>query len=116
MIAMIPIAPQSSTFNSLWNGFLNPQIEALAQPLLRDQPSSLDGMNYSKPQDVYSKDGVLKTAISVDYLIGNLDNKSIVSMAYNGSIPGPSLHVYPGDRVEIELINNLNESTNLHFH
>ena len=37
-------------------------------------------------------------------------------MVYNGSLPGPALHVYPGDRVEIDLINNLNESTNLHFH
>ena len=37
-------------------------------------------------------------------------------MVYNGSLPGPTLHVYPGDRVEIDLINNLNESTNLHFH
>lgn len=116
LIAMITIAPQSSTFTSPWNAFLNPQIEAFAQPLIRDQPSSLDGMNYSKPQDVYSKDGVLKTTLTVDYLMGKLDNKSIVSMAYNGSIPGPAFHVYPGDRVEIDLINNLNESTNLHFH
>lgn len=113
---MITFAPQSPTFTSLWNALLNSQTEALAQPLLRDQPSSLDGMNYSKPQDVYSKDGVLKTAITVDYLMGKLDNKSIVSMAYNGSIPGPTFHVYPGDRIEIDLINNLNESTNLHFH
>ena len=37
-------------------------------------------------------------------------------MVYNGSLPGPAFHVYPGDRVEIDLVNNLNESTNLHFH
>ena len=37
-------------------------------------------------------------------------------MVYNGSIPGPTYHVYPGDKVEIDLVNNLNESTNLHFH
>ena len=82
----------------------------------KDQPSPLDGMNFSKPQDVYSKDGVLQTTISVDYQMGKVDNKSITSMVYNGSLPGPTLHVYPGDRVEIDLINNLNESTNLHFH
>jgi FtsP/CotA-like multicopper oxidase with cupredoxin domain len=116
LMMMFTFAPHSSTFNSVWDELFNPQTEALAQPLLRSQPSSLDGMNFSKPQDVYSKDGVLKTAISVDYLMGKLDNKSIISMAYNGSIPGPALHVYPGDRVEIDLINNLNESTNLHFH
>ena len=47
----------------------------------KDQPSPLDGMNFSKPQDVYSKDGVLQTAISVDYQMGKVDNKSIISMA-----------------------------------
>ena len=48
--------------------------------------------------------------------MGKVDNKTITAMLYNGSLPGPTLHVYPGDRVEIDLINNLNESTNLHFH
>jgi suppressor of ftsI len=90
--------------------------DSFAQPLQRSQPSPLDGMNFSKPQDVYSKDGVLETTITVDYRMGELDNKPTISMVYNGSLPGPTLHVYPGDRVEIDLINNLNESTNLHFH
>ena len=82
----------------------------------QDQPSPLDGMNFSKSQDVYSKDGVLQTAISVYYQMGKVDNQSITSMVYNGSLPGPTLHLYPGDRLELDLINNLNESTNLHFH
>ena len=88
------------------------EYDAFAQ----DQPSPLDGMNFSKSQDVYSKDGVLQTAISVDYQMGMVDNQSITSMVYNGSLPGPTLHLYPGDRLELDLINNLNESTNLHFH
>jgi len=116
MMMMAGFPNQSSTFASGWNELFNSQTEALAQPLQRSQPSPLDGMNFSKPQDVYSKDGVLRTAISVDYQMGMVDNKPIISMVYNGSLPGPALHVYPGDRVEIDLINNLNESTNLHFH
>jgi len=82
----------------------------------KDQPSPLAGMNFSKSQDVYSKDGVLQTTISVAYKMGKVDNQSVTAMLYNGSLPGPTLHVYPGDRVEIDLVNNLNESTNLHFH
>ena len=116
MMMMFGFPNQSSTFASGWNELFAPQTEALAQPLQRGQPSPLDGMNFSKPQDVYSKDGVLQTTISVDYQMGKVDNKPIISMVYNGSLPGPALHVYPGDRVEIDLINNLNESTNLHFH
>lgn len=80
-------------------------------------PSSpLAGMNFSKPVDVYSKDGVLKTTLVAEYKIGKVDNQTITAMVYNGSLPGPAFHVYPGDRVEIDLVNNLNESTNLHFH
>jgi suppressor of ftsI len=65
----------------------------------KDQPSALDGMNFSKSQDVYSKDGVLQTTISVAYQMGKVANQSITAMLYNGSLPGPTLHVY----LEIEL-------------
>ena len=82
----------------------------------KDQPSPLAGMNFSKSQDVYSKDGVLKTTLVAVYHKGAVDNQSITSMVYNGSLGGPTLNVYPGDRVELKLINNLNVSTNLHFH
>jgi suppressor of ftsI len=92
--------------------FQSPEYKAFA----KDQPSSLAGMNFSKPQDVYSKNGVLKTTLVAGYKIGKVGNESITGMVYNGSLPGPTLHVYPGDRVELDLINNLNETTNLHFH
>src|SRR5919106_656764 len=78
--------------------------------------SPLDGMNFSKSQDVFSKDGFLQTTITAAYKIGNVDNQSITSMVYNGSLGGPTLHVYPGDRIELKLINNLNEPTNIHYH
>jgi suppressor of ftsI len=104
------------TFLWLMFAFEFSEDDSFAQPLQRSQTSSLDGMNFSKPQDVYSKDGVLETTITVDYQMGEVDNKPIISMLYNGSFPGPTLHVYPGDRVELDLVNNLNESTNLHFH
>ena len=80
------------------------------------EPSPLDGMNFSKSQDVFSKDGVLQTTITAAYHIGNVDNQSITSMVYNGSLGGPTLHVYPGDRIELNLINNLHEPTNIHYH
>ena len=82
----------------------------------QNQSSYLAGMNFSKSQDVYSKNGFLNTTLVAGYKIGEVGNQTTVAMVYNGSIPGPTYHVYPGDKVEINLINNLNESTNLHFH
>ena len=73
----------------------------------KNQPSPLDGMNFSKSQDVYSKDGVLQTTLSVAYQMGKVDNQSVTAMLYNGSLPGPTLHVYPGDRVELVDISDL---------
>src|SRR5919107_1902431 len=82
----------------------------------QNQSSYLAGMNFTKSQDVYSKNGFLNTTLVAEYKIGEVGNQRTVAMVYNGSIPGPTYHVYPGDKVEINLINNLNESTNLHFH
>jgi FtsP/CotA-like multicopper oxidase with cupredoxin domain len=36
--------------------------------------------------------------------------------SFNGQVPGPLLEAAAGDEVRIRLINNLGESTNLHFH
>jgi suppressor of ftsI len=82
----------------------------------QNQSSPLAGMNFSKSQDVYSKNGFLKTTLVAEYKIGKVGNQTITAMVYNGSLPGPTYHVFPGDKVEIDLVNHLNESTNLHFH
>ena len=38
------------------------------------------------------------------------------AMTYNGTVPGPTLRVRPGDRLRIRLVNRLDEPTNLHTH
>ena len=80
------------------------------------QSSPLAGMNFLKSKDVWSKDGILRTTLIAAYHTGKVDGKPVTAMLYNGSLPGPTLHVYPGDRIELDLINHLNETTNLHFH
>lgn len=40
----------------------------------------------------------------------------IKGWGYNGSIPGPTIHVYPGDYVNIRVINHLPEATSIHWH
>ena len=51
----------------------------------------LAGMNFSKPVDIYSKDGVLKTTLVADYKMGKVDNKTTTAMVYNGSLRGTRL-------------------------
>lgn len=40
----------------------------------------------------------------------------IKTYGYNGSMPGPTIHVYPGDYVNIRVYNKLTEPTSVHWH
>lgn len=42
--------------------------------------------------------------------------KVVKAMAYNGVVPGPTIRVSPGDKVNVVLHNELPESTVIHFH
>jgi uncharacterized cupredoxin-like copper-binding protein len=42
--------------------------------------------------------------------------KVVDAMAYNGTVPGPTIKVDPGDHVRVILHNKLEESTSIHFH
>jgi len=42
--------------------------------------------------------------------------KFVDAMTYNGVVPGPTIHVNPGDKVEVALHNELTESTVIHWH
>jgi manganese oxidase len=43
-------------------------------------------------------------------------NQFVNAFAYNGQIPGPELHVKPGDRIKVILHNQMDQSTAIHFH
>ena len=82
----------------------------------QNKTSPLAGMNFSKPVDVWSKNGFLNTTLVAEYKIGKVDNQTTTAMVYNGSLLGPTYHVFPGDKVVVNFVNNLNESTNIHWH
>ena len=42
--------------------------------------------------------------------------KTVEARTYNGTVPGPTIKVDPGDHVKIVLHNELPESTSIHFH
>ncbi|MGF7060943.1 multicopper oxidase family protein [Brassicibacter mesophilus] len=45
-----------------------------------------------------------------------LSSLYINAWGYNGSMPGPTIQVYPGDYVNIRVINKLPEPTSIHWH
>jgi manganese oxidase len=42
--------------------------------------------------------------------------RSVEALAYNGQVPGPQIRVREGDRVRVNVTNNLDQSTAMHFH
>ena len=42
--------------------------------------------------------------------------KTVSAWTYNGMVPGPTIRVQPGDKVRIRLINELPQSTVIHYH
>lgn len=71
---------------------------------------------FPQPAELISADGVLNTELTVSREAVELDGVPTVATVYNGSFVGPTMHVRPGDRIELALNNTLDEATNLHFH
>ena len=71
--------------------------------------------NFTEPVEIYSKSKVLQTTIIAAEQESKLNGQLIATRVYNGSLVGPKLHVAPGDRIELTLVNELDEPTNLHF-
>ena len=42
--------------------------------------------------------------------------KEVEAWTFNGTVPGPTIHVDPGDKVKVVLHNEMPESTAIHFH
>lgn len=69
-----------------------------------------------EPEVLTSHDGQLDAELTAAVGSVPLAGRSAHTAAYNGAIPGPTLRLRPGDRVRLDLANELNEPTNLHFH
>jgi FtsP/CotA-like multicopper oxidase with cupredoxin domain len=66
----------------------------------------------------YTMDGDVKvfrlTVSAVRWPI--LPDVSVVALAYNGQVPGPTIRVVQGDRIRIIVRNQLDEPTTIHWH
>ena len=68
-----------------------------------------------QPPVLSSRDGVLDVRLAATRGVDVAGRRSAAS-GYNGTLPGPTLHLRPGDRVRLDLVNRLDEATNLHTH
>jgi FtsP/CotA-like multicopper oxidase with cupredoxin domain len=74
------------------------------------------GSYFYEPEVRSSRNGFLVTTLRASTTTTVASGESLVSSVYEGAFPGPTLRVRPGDFLRVELINDLDEPTNLHVH
>jgi FtsP/CotA-like multicopper oxidase with cupredoxin domain len=74
------------------------------------------GALFTQPEAITSRDGLLEFTLRAEPVDLPWAGSTRYAYGYNGSTPGPTLRVRPGDRVVIDLENGLDADTNLHTH
>ncbi len=69
-----------------------------------------------QPEVLRSKKGLLEVDLVAAQTIVEIDGVQVSALSYNGSVPGPTLIVNPGDKIVVNFQNKLGASTNLHMH
>ncbi len=71
---------------------------------------------FSEPRELRSSGGELAARLTVGEGPVDVGGTSLVAKSYDGSFPGPTMVVSPGDSIRLDLVNTLDEPTNIHFH
>ena len=74
------------------------------------------GQPLSEPPVIRSENGLLQTTFDVHEATYAVAGQQVQGKTYGPGLLGPTLMVNPGDTIEIELQNNLDEETNFHTH
>ena len=76
----------------------------------------VQGAELRGPAELRSADGRLELTLDAAPGRVELGGRQARALCYNGTVPGPTLRLRPGDELSIRLANGLNEPTNLHVH
>ncbi|MGR0218749.1 multicopper oxidase family protein [Agromyces sp. ZXT2-6] len=74
------------------------------------------GESFREPEVLTSSGGRLDLELAAALTTATVAGAAVRVLAYNGTMPGPTLRVRPGDRVTLRLRNGLDAPTNLHTH
>ena len=76
----------------------------------------VQGAELRGPAELRSADGLLELTLDAAPGRVELGGRQARALCYNGTVPGPTLRLRPGDELNVRLVNSLNEPTNLHVH
>ncbi len=76
----------------------------------------VQGETSTAPEVLSSTSGDLTLTLQAATNRGSVAGRDATTLRYNGGLPGPTLRLRPGDHLGIDLVNHLDEPTNLHTH
>ncbi len=71
---------------------------------------------FPEPPALYSHAGRLEVTLRAQLRSVEFGHRRVQAMAYDGTVPGPTLVICAGDQLVVHLLNELPEATNLHTH
>jgi FtsP/CotA-like multicopper oxidase with cupredoxin domain len=88
----------------------------LWQELSGSRLDPVAGETFAEPEILRSDDGLLEVRLEAALGTHDVAGRQATTMGYNGGVPGPTLRLRPGDTLRVELVNRLEQVTNLHVH
>jgi FtsP/CotA-like multicopper oxidase with cupredoxin domain len=74
-----------------------------------DYSRAAAAQEFVEPEVRASQDGLLDTTLTAGVLPVQLAGQTVTASVYEGSFPGPTLRVRPGDTLRVNLVNTLND-------
>lgn len=71
---------------------------------------------FRNPPELVSAGGVLNVTLTAEAAEVNIAGQTVRATVYNGLYVPPTLRVRPGDVMNVRIVNNLDDPTNLHHH
>lgn len=87
-----------------------------ASPTAESPPGSESTGTLREPVILSSSGGLLELTLTAAMTVVTVGGARVHVLAYNGTLPGPTLRVRPGDRIALTVRNESGAATNLHTH
>ena len=93
------------------------EMDDSAHARMAEFPAETEGEGGQVLEPTVLADGTKQYDLTVDVIQWEVEpGRTVEAWAYNQQVPGPTLKLQVGDRVEIRVKNNLKESTTVHWH
>ncbi len=79
-------------------------------------PDPGTGESFTEPDVLRSRGGRLEVRLEAALGAHEVAGRRSRTLGYNGGVPGPTLRLRPGDTLRLDLVNRLEDVTNLHMH